>query len=236
MSGTTGSGSTRSGGTKRGTTRHGAIGRWIIITAVAVVAVTAAIFYFLGREKIEGPTVEGPLRPVEEARLMAVRLYFGDAGGYALRPEQRVIVAGETLTDRLRDCIRELAQGSLTGLAPTLPPETALTGVFVDPWGLAYLDFTRSLLGTRTRGDGEEWLAVGSIVRTVCDNFPEIREVRLLIGGQVVTSLWGYIDLEEPLSSRDFPDEQEPAPDAERGDAANGVDGASRMVQGRGGS
>ena len=58
---------------------------------------------------------------------------------------------------------------------------------FIDPWGLAYLDFDRSVLGTRPLGDGEEWLVVASLVRTVCDNFPEVREVRFMIDGQVVS-------------------------------------------------
>jgi spore germination protein GerM len=134
-----------------------------------------------------------------------VRLYFGDPSGFGLKSEDRTIVAGPTLTERLQECVRELAAGSLKGLAPSLPPSSRLMSVFVDPWGLAYLDFNRGILGERVVGDGQEWLIVASLVRTVCDNFPEVREVRLLVGGQVVTSLGGYVDLEEPLTSDAFP-------------------------------
>jgi hypothetical protein len=78
--------------------------------------------------------------------------------------------------------------------------------VFLDTWGVAYLDFTRDLLGRRPPDDGEEWLVVASIVRTMCDNFSEVRAVRVLIDGEMVVSLGGYMDLEEPLRAEEFVD------------------------------
>ena len=144
--------------------------------------------------------------PNESVRLETVVLCFGDPERIALRRETRTLVTGFTMDDRLGACVRELAAGSLTGGLPSLPPGTALRHAFVDPWGLAYLDFNRRLLGARVSGDGEEWLAVASIVRSVCDNFPEIREVRFMVDGEVVTSLGGVIDCEEPLRAEDFPD------------------------------
>ena len=179
----------------------------ILLVLGALLILFVGVVYFLGRGKVE----ETP-RPAaqsasegESSRLQTLRLYFGDPSRVALRSEDRVIVAGQSLTDRLRACVNELAAGSLTGGTPVLPPTTRLTKAFVDPWGLAYLEFDRSILGSQTPGDGEEWLAVASIVRSICDNFPEVHEVRFMIDGLVVTSLAGYVDLEEPLRAEDFP-------------------------------
>lgn len=180
---------------------------WIFGALGAMVLVGVAILYGLGRKHVdesEPPelTVGGAAlgEPVER-----LTLYFGDPAHVALVGEPRVIASGVTLEERIAACVRELAAGSLRENLPVVPPDTQLRRAYLDPWGVAYLDFTRDLLGRRTPGDGEEWLAVASIVRSVCDNFPEVREVRFLIEGQMVVSLAGYMDLEEPLRSEDFP-------------------------------
>ena len=181
--------------------------RRILMLLGGLLLVTVAVLYFLGRGRV-GESQRVAVHPPSaggEARLQSVRLYFGDPAGLALRAEDRVITEGTNLTENLRACIRELARGSLSGGAPALAEGTRLVRAFVDPWGLAYLEFDRSILGTRSLGDGEEWLAVAAIVRTVCDNFPEVREVRFMVDGQVVTSLGGSVDLEEPLRAEDFP-------------------------------
>jgi hypothetical protein len=182
--------------------------RGILIALAVLLVAVVIVFYLLGRGRVEEkPVVAGRTPgPDESVRLETVTLYFGDPERIALRRETRTLVTGPTMNDRLGVCIRELAAGSLTGGLPTLPPGTALRHAFVDRWGLAYLDFNRQLLGARAPGDGEEWLAVASIVRSVCDNFPEIREVRFMVDGEVVTSLGGVIDCEEPLRAEDFPD------------------------------
>jgi hypothetical protein len=182
------------------------VARRILILVSLVMIVVVAVLYSLGRSRVEEAPPPVPIRSSpEEARLQCARLYFGDPGGPGLRPEDRILVAGPRLDDRLRACVRELAAGSLTGSIPVLPAGTRLKGVFLDPWGLAYLDFDRAILGGRVASDEEEWLAVASLVRTICDNFPEVREVRFMIDGLVVTSLSGYIDLEQPLRPEDFP-------------------------------
>lgn len=180
--------------------------RLLIILPILVLA-AAAVLYFLGRGRIEDRAglVPRPSGLLEDPRLESVQLFFADPAGYRLITEERVIVSGRDMTERLRICIRELASGPLAGGAPVLPSQTRLNEAFVDPWGLAYLDFNRALLGSRRPGEGEEWLAVASIVHTVTANLPEIRRIRFMIDGEVITSLSGYIDLEEPVGAEQFP-------------------------------
>jgi hypothetical protein len=176
-----------------------------LIAVGIVLLVVAGVFYILGRGRVEVAPTGAPPGLGKEARLQTVVLYFGDPDEIGLRPEERTIAAGPSLAARLAAVVRELAAGSFNGALPVVPPETQLRNAFVDPWGVAYLDFDRSLLSGQPREDGEEWLAIASIVRTVCDNYPEVRRVRFMIDGQAVTSLAGTMDLEEPLDARDFP-------------------------------
>jgi hypothetical protein len=178
--------------------------RRVLIVLVTMIAVGAGVLILLGRGRVrERDVVPHPFASAGEAILQTLHLYFGDPAGGGLVREDRSAVMPATLAERLTACIHELAQGSRVGNAPVLPPRAGLARAFVDPWGLAYLDFDAAIVAAP--GDREEWLAVASIVRTVCENFPEVREVRFMVDGQVVTSLGGYVDLEEPLGPEDVP-------------------------------
>jgi hypothetical protein len=180
--------------------------RWLWITLIVLILVGAGLLILLGRKEVggSGRTAVG-FGAGADVQLITARLYFGDPTGSGLTREDRVILVGRSLEDRIRDGLSELAAGPTAGGLASVPAQMKLRRLFLDPWGLVYLDFDRGLLGRTAPGDYEEWLAVAAIVRTVCDNFPEVREVRFMIQGQVVTSLNGYVDLEEPLDSGDFP-------------------------------
>ena len=178
----------------------------ILIIVGLLMVVAAGALYLLGRDRI-GVLDRGlePSRGRGDQSLITLRLYFGNPEGSGLVREDRAVVTSGTLRERLQSCIRELAAGPATDAIPSVPAATTVREVFVDRWGLGYVDFDRGVLGRRRPGDYEEWLAVAALVHTICDNFAEIREVRFMIDGQVVTSLDRYIDLEEPLNSEDFP-------------------------------
>ncbi len=180
--------------------------RLLIVLPILVLA-AATLLFFLGRSRIEdrASLVPGPSGLLEDPRLESVRLFFGDPLSYRMLTEERVVASGRDMTERLRICVRELASGPLIAGAPVLPSQTRLNEAFVDPWGLAYLDFNRAFLGQRRARPAEEWLVIASIVHTVTGNFPEIRRIRFMIDGQVITSLAGYIDLEEPVGPEQFP-------------------------------
>jgi len=177
-----------------------------LIGVVILLFGLVAVFFFLGRGRLE-ENLEAPVQPPpldDRARLETIDLFFGAPDEIGLVREKRSLVAGGTLEDRLRSCVEELASGSLEGHLRVIPRTTRLQRAYLNPWGVAYLDFNRSLLGD-TPGDGEEWLAVAALVHTVCATYPEIREVRFLLDGHMIVSLGGYIDLEDPLRAEDFP-------------------------------
>jgi hypothetical protein len=178
--------------------------RRLLLVLVVLIAIGAGVLIILGRGRVRERDIQPrSFAAAGEATLQTLRLYFADPAGGGLVREDRSAVMPASLTDRLTTCMRELEKGSHAGNLPVLPRASKIARAFVDPWGLAYLDFNAGIVSSP--GDREEWLLAASIVRTVCENFPEVREVRFMVGGQVVTSLGGYIDLEEPLSPEDFP-------------------------------
>ena len=101
---------------------------WIFGILGAVVLIGVGILYGLGRKHVdesEPPqlTVGGAAvgEPVE--RLL---LYFGNPEHVGLVREPRVIASGLTLEERIANCVRELATGSLRENLPVVPPETRL--------------------------------------------------------------------------------------------------------------
>ena len=180
--------------------------RWGLFLVFVATAVAAL---WTGQHRVAAPIHELPgafdTGPRTE-RSDLLTLYFGARDRIGLQGELRTVAAGQSLEARMQACVRELAAGSLEGRLPVVPPQTRLREVFLDTWGVAYLDFTRDLLGRRPPDDGEEWLVVASIVRTMCQNFPEVRAIRVLIEGEMIVSLGGYMDLEEPLRAEEFVD------------------------------
>lgn len=177
--------------------------RVFFVIGVLLLAVVG-VLYFLGRGRIETSTARPRARALEAtSRIESQRLFFGDPKKIGFVEERRAVASGQNLETRARALVRELARGPLEGGLPVLPPETRLSHAFLDRWGVAYLDFEPSITATKQL-DGREWLMVGSLVRSVCANFPEVRAVRFMIDGEIVSSLSGYIDLDEPLTASDF--------------------------------
>ena len=166
--------------------------------------VLVGVLYFIGRGRIESTSSRPRARALEQTtRIEEQDLFFGDSSRIGFVRERRAVASGRNLESRAKALVRELARGPLEGGLPVLPREAKLEHAFLDRWGVAYLDFSPSILEAR-RYDGQEWLLIGAVVRSVCTNFPEVRAVRFMVGGEVVSSLSGYIDLEEPLTANDF--------------------------------
>lgn len=176
----------------------------ILLLFAGALLLGLAVLLYVGRSSLD-PGRGETKRPTfvnEETRLASVHLYFGDPLRVGFRVETRVTASGSTFDERAAACVRELAGGSLEGAWPVLPERTRLHHAYVDRWGVAYLDLDRAILAVR--GDGREWLAVGALVQTICANFPEVRALRFMVDGNLVSTFKGTIDLEEPLAPEDF--------------------------------
>ena len=124
-----------------------------------------------------------------------ITLYFPSDDQGLLLPEGRQITWASNDTDRIRQVLLALIEGSRQGFRRPLPPSTELRAAFLAADGTAYLDFSSNALALLEPGIQSETLAVYSIVNSLGKNIPSVKKVRILVQGQEVDTLNGHTDL-----------------------------------------
>ena len=87
---------------------------------------------------------------------------------------------------------------------PVLPRSTHLLNVFYDGEGEVTLNFSEHLRVDHPGGSAAEFATLHCLVATIGQNFPEVARVRLLIGGESVSTLAGHADISSPLHVSDY--------------------------------
>ncbi|MFB3920466.1 MAG: GerMN domain-containing protein [Terriglobia bacterium] len=124
-------------------------------------------------------------------------LYFPSLEQETLQEEKRPISWAESETDRIRQVLLALIEGSHQGGEAVLPPSTTIRAVFLAPDGTAYLDFAGATLANVRPGIASESLAVYAIVNSLAANLPAVKRVKIVVQGQPVETLGGHADLSE---------------------------------------
>jgi spore germination protein GerM len=179
----------------------------VIALVILLVALGAGFIYLrmlTRRAKLDAPLrgEEGARTQLREAALQSVTgptqnitLYFPSDEEGLLLSETRQIAWATNDTDRIRQVVLALIDGSLKGLRRPLPPTTELRAAFLTSDGTAYVDFSNNALGLLAPGIQSETLAVYSIVNSLAANIPAVKKVRILVQGQEVETLNGHTDL-----------------------------------------
>ena len=81
--------------------------------------------------------------------------------------------------------------------ADVVPQGTKVLGLKITADGTAYADFSKEI-AKHDQGSYNEFMLTGAIVNTLTE-FPEIKQVQILVEGEKVTTLSGHMDLEDPL-------------------------------------
>jgi spore germination protein GerM len=149
-------------------------------------------------------TEEGARTQLREAALQSgtgvlrsITLYFPSDDDGLLQSESRQIAWASSDTDRVRQVILALIDGSYKGLRRPLPPNTELRAAFLTSDGTAYLDFSNQALALAAPGIQSETLSIYSIVNSIAANVPSAHRVKMLVQGQEVDTLNGHADLGE---------------------------------------
>ncbi|HBG46190.1 MAG TPA: spore gernimation protein [Deltaproteobacteria bacterium] len=133
----------------------------------------------------------------KETKIVAI--YFSDNEGLYLKPEKRSIDKG-ALSVEARAAIEELLEGpENTSLGNTLPDGTRLLSVTVEGQ-TATVDLSKEVIQNHPGGSSAEILTIYSIVNTLSLNFPEIKDVQVLVEGQKRDTIAGHIDVTQPLA------------------------------------
>ncbi|MCZ6833727.1 MAG: GerMN domain-containing protein [Acidobacteria bacterium] len=153
------------------------------------------------------PDPAGPLPPGEQdaegLRTVDVILYFSRPDALGLAPEARPIYLTNALLDRIKQTVVALIAGpaQASPLVPILPAGTPLLDLFLDSHGTLYLDLGQAVVRNLLPGTSSELLAVMGITDTLVANFPEVKQVQILVDGEEVRTLTGHLDLTYPLKA-----------------------------------
>lgn len=138
--------------------------------------------------------------PAETGSPLGTVLYFATPEG-TLAPETRLIThRGLDTVKQAKEVLAELIKGPQgETLLPVLPGGTKVRSLHLTPEGECYLDLSREVREGLPGGVLTESLAVEAIVQSLTANFPEIRQVQILIGGMEAETLSGHVDLSHPF-------------------------------------
>ncbi len=183
--------------------------RFPLWARVGAMMLTLAVLAYAGWRlwvsRAPGGVVPVVAADTTQAGMRSMTLYFADAEGERLRSETREMVEQEGLHERVAQLVQALDEGPMRGGVAVLPAGTSVLHVYLDDQGLLTLDLSGAFRQSFNGGGRTEELAIGSLLRTLGDNLPEVKGVLLVCGGAPITSLGGHLPLDQPLDPHDWP-------------------------------
>jgi spore germination protein GerM len=135
------------------------------------------------------------VKPVT-AETVPVKVYFGTHNARYLVAEIHQLKPGPQL---MQQAVEALAKGPRSSdLVAVLPKATKVKCLVVRD-RMAIVDFSSELVKRGFGGSATEILAVAAIVNTLTE-FPEVERVQILVDGKKADTLFGHIDVYDPLS------------------------------------
>lgn len=164
----------------------------LIVAAVTVVVGIILLTYYGGRIFKRPPpatvkkTIALPEREVD--------IYLSDEEGLSLKAARRTIKKGPLETE-----IREAVEAAIADPADSaIPAGTRILSVKIGD-RTAVLDFSPEIIKNHPGGSSGEIQTIYSIVDTVALNFPEVKDVQILVDGKKKKTLKGHIDISLPI-------------------------------------
>jgi len=176
------------------------LGRKIIIVLIAVVAVVLIVYFLVMRPAMKREKAPVGIEEVpEETR--SVTLYFAGPEADKLVPETHEIAVEEGLEAQVRAVIAELARGPADrDKVSSIPDGVQILQTFwVEDTQTLYLDFNRALITNHPGGSAGEYYTISTIIRTIGDNFPQVRYVQFLVAGYPIETIAGHYAVDKPL-------------------------------------
>lgn len=179
---------------------------------VASLAVTAAVAWQilpaimnLPSVRSRPPAARAVSRPIPPER-RRLRLFFPQESGNTLKELERDIAHDRVLAEEVRAVLRELTT-RVPGTRPPLPLTVEVRQVFLDGFGILYLDFNKEMQAVVTGPEAHPELAISAIVNSLTANLSGVKRVQFLVEGKEMAGAAGGWDLRRPISPR-FPGEE----------------------------
>ena len=177
--------------------KKGWIGKFVIL--LFLIGIIASLSILFRKEIVHTfrPFLE-KLNLVEERK--EIVLYFSDRDGEYLVGEKRKIEKKGEMKEEAKEVVDELIKGPKGKLIPTLPPRTKCLNFKLNEKGVAIVNFNRALSKDHPGGSSAEILTAYSIVNSLTQNFPQIKQVQILIEGKPVETIAGHLSLKQPIA------------------------------------
>lgn len=171
----------------------------------------------------EPETEENPFTPPAQPLYaptdppMSVKIFFPAAAGETLmNAEDQTIFRSSELANRARQILQKLQEGPRSkAMFSSLPRDTKIQELFVSEEGTVFIDFSNTISTNHPGGVVNEMTTIYSIVDSLTYNLPEIKRVKILIGGIEKETLAGHclllLPLEMDLSMTNVTPPAEPA-------------------------
>ncbi len=132
---------------------------------------------------------------------LAVKVFFPETSGdVLLTTEDQTIFKSTELANRARQILQKLQEGPHSeALSPALPKDTKVDDLFISGQGTAFIDFSNAISTNHPGGVMNEMATIYSIVDSLTYNLPEIKQVKILVGGVEKETLAGHCLLLLPL-------------------------------------
>ncbi|MEA3363465.1 MAG: GerMN domain-containing protein [Thermodesulfobacteriota bacterium] len=127
-----------------------------------------------------------------------IQLYFTDSSGSFLVPETAEIPGCEDDQECIQRLLNSLITGSQQGNLPVLPKETKILATEVEN-DLVRVNFSKHLVDLHPGGSLTELLSIYSLANSLNENFPYIRQLQILIEGEVRQTLKGHARIDQPI-------------------------------------
>ncbi len=147
------------------------------------------------------PIVQEPVRESESLRVSSNVFYL--TNDYTqLESEKRMIPNSDSLAERIHSVLKELMRKPIsTNLINPIPEGTEVQNVFWnEEEGRAYISFSKELFRANDIHSLDEWAIIYSIVNTVAEQSPRIKNVQLLLEGQIIENSYLTWDWSLPFS------------------------------------
>ncbi len=157
--------------------------------------------------KNDHETEENPFKPPTQPLYaptdppMSVKVFFpSESGDVLLTAEDGTIFKSSEVANRAKQILQKLQEGPHKNatLSP-MPKDTKVQDLFISEQGTAFINFSNTISTNHPGGVLNEFATVYSIVDSLTYNLPEIKEVKLLIGGIEKETLAGHCLLLLPL-------------------------------------
>jgi germination protein M len=175
------------------------LGRKIVLVLVVMAIAIAALYLYM---RIVAIREKAPLevhKVPEETR--SVTIFFGNKGADAFLSEAREVPVEEGFEAQVRAVLGELIKGTQDReKVSAIPAGTELIQVYwIEDSQTLFLDFNRAFVANHPGGSAGEYFTIGTILKTISANFPQVSKVQFMVDGYPVETIAGHYAVDKPI-------------------------------------